>query len=587
MFLPQELFKPTSKQNEGHGMGLNAMLDESWSNRCTLTRQSAAPALDVSGAFQPSVCCSLGFCVHAGKGLQAFAMHSKLSKLLRPFVQAVRQKRKVGEAVQPSDSKRKKPVHPEARKLLDRAMLIFRLQNGDPDVGSFRYGQPLAEAEADSAWASVADKILLDAGQAVPAASETHWLHVGYINHTTHVFSVTPMTLVDFNSSGHVVKLSALQQGQAGEDVVQSFRSFEFFKANLDLEQVWRLRVFKLRSTSEVLTRNELSPACVQASPYDEIPEMIVWQGWKAEQANPPPQHSRRSQGPGGRAARPTARPSGSDSAVVPEAPPGAGVFSDHELAEHDAAEGLLKEASDLLSREEAPDSDPERELDDDPPLPSDISVERQLELPDEAPQLRSAAGAAHEVGVEERRDPETTRRVAGPASGPQQWQVQIAEWQNRLGISDSVDVLRKVKNLKLCGLQKNKRIMAILNLSVLQKLKPGQRRSAVSVASIRKACKTLIVNVSQNPNRGNLITPDSGFNHTLCSSTLQIHLGLRRLITAREMMFQHGHPRDMVIPTDMSVHSLRQLAGQGMALPSVATCLWCQCILKANSDRV
>ena len=385
MLLPEELFKPTSKQNEGHGMGLNSMLDESWSNRCTLSKQSAAPALDVSGAFQPTVCCSLGFCVHAGKGLQAFAMHSKLSKLLRPFVQAVRQKRrKVGEAMEPSESKRKKPVHPEARKLLDRAMLIFRLQNGDPDVGSFRYGQPLAEVEADSAWASVADKILLDAGQAVPAASETHWLHVGYINHTTHVFSVTPMTLVDFNSSGHVVKLSALQQGQAGEDVVKSFRSFEFFKANLDLEQVWRLRVFKLRSTSEVLTQNELSPALVQASPYDEIPEMIVWQGWKAEQAKPPPQRSNRSQGPGGRAVQPArparpARPSGSDSMVPPEGsaefPPGAGVFSDREIEENVAAEEILKEASDLLNREEAPDSDPERELYDDPPLPSDISV--------------------------------------------------------------------------------------------------------------------------------------------------------------------------------------------------------------------
>ena len=51
------------------------------------------------------------------------------------------------------------------------------------------------------------------------------------------------------------------------------------------------------------------------------------------------------------------------------------GVFSDHEIEENVAAEEILKEASDLLNREEAPDSDPERELYDDPPLPSDISV--------------------------------------------------------------------------------------------------------------------------------------------------------------------------------------------------------------------
>lgn len=177
--------------------------------------------------------------------------------------------------------------------------------------------------------------------------------------------------------------------------------------------------------------------------------------------------------------------------------------------------------------------------------------------------------------------------RRASANEGMQKWQVQIAEWQDRLGVSDSVNVLGKLKQMKLCGLQKNKRVMAILNMAVLQKLKPVQRKNSVQLKHIKRACKTLIVNVSQNPNRGNLLTPDSGYNHTLCSSSLQIHLGLCRLITAREMMYQHGHPRDMVVPSDMSVHSLRQLAGQGMALPSVATCLWCHSILKANVGRV
>ena len=180
----------------------------------------------------------------------------------------------------------------------------------------------------------------------------------------------------------------------------------------------------------------------------------------------------------------------------------------------------------------------------------------------------------------------EAVRRTA-THEGMQKWEVQLADWRNRLGVSDAVNVLGKMKNMKLCGLQKNKRVMAILNMAVLQKLKPVHRKSSTQVHQIKKACKTLVVNVSQNPSRGNLLTPDSGCNHTLCSSSLQIHLGLQRLITAREMMYQHGHPRRMVVPSDMSLHSLRQLAGQGMALPSLGTCLWCHSLLKVNSGRV
>lgn len=157
-------------------------------------------------------------------------------------------------------------------------------------------------------------------------------------------------------------------------------------------------------------------------------------------------------------------------------------------------------------------------------------------------------------------------------------WKKQAVEWRDRLEITKDFNPLsRELGKWRLCGLQSNDRVTSILNLVACEKTKGVKR----TIAKIKSSTRKTIVDVSQNPSR-KAFTGKSGVNHTLCSSTIQVHMGLQRQITPREMMFQQGHsPVRTVFPKSMPMTSLRKLAGQGMALPCVGTCLWSMFLAK------
>ena len=178
----------------------------------------------------------------------------------------------------------------------------------------------------------------------------------------------------------------------------------------------------------------------------------------------------------------------------------------------------------------------------------------------------------------------EASRRGSGHfpsqiTSSSARWESQLVAWRDRLGVSDTYQPLASWKGWQLCGLEKSKRVMGILNMVVCEKMK-GMRRTK---ANVKKVTRELLVDISQNPCR-NRFTTDEGLNGTLCSSTVQVHVGRRRLVTPREMLFEQGHPKTLSIPEGVSQATVKRLAGQGMALPSLATCLWCQYLLKAYS---
>ena len=137
--LLQEIFKPTHRQGSGHGDGVMRLLDEAWCKRCCLTKHSEAPALDSFHAFKLSPCAALGFCYHEGEGLKAHRLHTNMAALLKPYLQAVRQKRKSStDYVAPADLKKRKPVYPEPRKALDSGFLVMHVSCRRPPLRSFR-----------------------------------------------------------------------------------------------------------------------------------------------------------------------------------------------------------------------------------------------------------------------------------------------------------------------------------------------------------------------------------------------------------------------------------------------------------------
>ena len=178
---------------------------------------------------------------------------------------------------------------------------------------------------------------------------------------------------------------------------------------------------------------------------------------------------------------------------------------------------------------------------------------------------------------VERQQDSKSKKTSLDPSPGTA-WKKQVTEWRDKLEITPDFNPLGSLSSWKLCGLEKNARVTAILNLVACEKSKGVKR----TVAKVKKATEKTIVDISQNPVRKAFTNSKTGIHHTLCSSTIQVHMGLRRIISPREMMYEQGHsPVKTAFPTSMPLTSLKKLAGQGMALPCVGSCLWSMFLTK------
>ena len=85
---------------------------------------------------------------------------------------------------------------------------------------------------------------------------------------------------------------------------------------------------------------------------------------------------------------------------------------------------------------------------------------------------------------------------------------------------------------------------------------------------------KDVMLDYSQNPFR-RAFTNSCGRNYTLTTSTTLYHFGRDRILLPPEYMRMQGWDSTMVVPGDMTATELRVLAGEGMALPCLASVLY------------
>lgn len=156
---------------------------------------------------------------------------------------------------------------------------------------------------------------------------------------------------------------------------------------------------------------------------------------------------------------------------------------------------------------------------------------------------------------------------------GEMKWKAQIAAWRSELQ-SGGHDVRRAFERLKkpIRGLRVTERVQEILNVVTATKLKGSESKSHQSILS---SIKYTIVDVSQNPVR-RAFTGDSGFCHTLCTSSLLVHLGYQRMVLPAEHMAFQGHNLKRLKFGQLTHSKIRELAGEGIFLPSLATVIWC-----------
>lgn len=166
-------------------------------------------------------------------------------------------------------------------------------------------------------------------------------------------------------------------------------------------------------------------------------------------------------------------------------------------------------------------------------------------------------------------------RGDAGQYEPDRKWKEQIVAWREALNIPRDwrpFDLL----NMQIHGCRMTPRVQAILNMVVASKLEgfyTTDRRT------IQKAIQDTIVDISQNPIR-RAFTPNHGVQHCLCTSASLIHLGLQRCILPAELMLWQGHNSSKLkYPAGseaMSSRQARNLAGEGMFLPSLGVVVWC-----------
>jgi hypothetical protein len=126
-------------------------------------------------------------------------------------------------------------------------------------------------------------------------------------------------------------------------------------------------------------------------------------------------------------------------------------------------------------------------------------------------------------------------------------------------------------------GMAITPRCLDILDLVTIQKCVGLKDKSP---GSVRRAMDAVYCDTSQSHAR-HCFTNASGINHTATTSTDIYSFGRDSVLTPFEVMLLHGHPSNMEVPSSLSVNDLRSLAGEGMALPSLASVLWSLYLVK------
>lgn len=172
------------------------------------------------------------------------------------------------------------------------------------------------------------------------------------------------------------------------------------------------------------------------------------------------------------------------------------------------------------------------------------------------------------------------------------QWRVQITAWRDKLEITPNLNVLEKV-GATFAGVRMTHRARNLLEMVANEKavllLRQQQAKKSKKVKLTKQLIQTaiskVVVDISQNPCR-HIYTNAKGQAHTMCTSSELVHLGKRRALHPKEMMFLQGHnPQETRFPSRMALEDIKKLAGEGMSLPCLGLCIWGQFLLKGFPD--
>ena len=251
-------------------------------------------------------------------------MHSNLVSYLKPFTMTPRRPRK-SQKVDASNATEQKPTpakKTDTRLLLDSASLCLLFQpaamgagaagadvasDGQDPAVPVALDEELAAAGANSGWLKLAQKLLSNAEpsetcrQPGPASEqlESHWVHVGYMNHRSYVLSWVPLLPDGSHPHGNEGSLKHLRVPEEAK----CYRSFEFFLDHMDPSIAWTCTVYKVHASTsppEYLLASETRPSNLGVIRYDDVFRLDFWKGSAAEDEARKRPSTGHGKGPGG-----------------------------------------------------------------------------------------------------------------------------------------------------------------------------------------------------------------------------------------------------------------------------------------------
>lgn len=166
---------------------------------------------------------------------------------------------------------------------------------------------------------------------------------------------------------------------------------------------------------------------------------------------------------------------------------------------------------------------------------------------------------------------PEERKPFERDAPNPK-WQTHDKELRARFGVSPGFKPWTSQPDFKGRGLSKTPRNLSILDATVIRIL-GGQKN--VKKKHLKEKVRGRYVDVSQALHR-NTCTNEAGITRTQTTSTVLYSFDRDRVLVGKEMLMLQGQKKQFKIPQGVQDSVVKDLAGEGMAVPCVGLMLWC-----------
>ena len=155
----------------------------------------------------------------------------------------------------------------------------------------------------------------------------------------------------------------------------------------------------------------------------------------------------------------------------------------------------------------------------------------------------------------------------------PAQWQLQSCKWRSDLRVSPTFSPWTSHAEFQGLDLKRQKRALDLVDCAWVSAYKRAKLETT-GEALQHGLHNDLFVDVSQNHVRRPLSCKDGNLR-TLLTSSMLYHYGTDRVLLPVEHLFLQGYDHEVVIPDGVSSEDVRKLAGEAIALPSLASVLW------------